>query len=46
MGEFEGYKSVKDLLTQGETLIKNGYKDYLEAKIDENVMNVLLFTKI
>ncbi|MBE5813283.1 MAG: long-chain fatty acid--CoA ligase [Clostridiales bacterium] len=44
MSEIEGYKSVKELLIQGEKLINSGEKEYLEAEIDENIMNVLLFT--
>lgn len=44
MSELEGYKSVKQLLKQGEELLENGRDDYLKAKIDENIMNILLFT--
>lgn len=44
MGEIDGYKSVKELLIKGEELLLKGNKEYLEAKIDENIMNVLLFT--
>lgn len=44
MGQIEGYNSVAKLKEKGVELIKNGKKDYLEAKIDENAMNILLFT--
>lgn len=44
MSEIEGFKSVKELLEQGERLLKNGNEEYINAKIDENVMNILLFT--
>lgn len=44
MSENEGYKSVKELISLGEELLNNGDKNFLEAKIDENKMNILLFT--
>lgn len=44
MSELEGYQSVKDLLKQGEELLKKGEKDYIQAKINENEMSILLFT--
>ena len=44
MSEIEGYKSVKELIQTGEELIKKGNTDYINAEIDENIMNVLLFT--
>lgn len=44
MSEIEGFKSVKELLEQGERLLKDGNEEYINAKIDENVMNILLFT--
>lgn len=44
MSELEGYKSVKELIEYGETLLKNGQEEYLKVKIDENKMNILLFT--
>lgn len=44
MSELEGYSSVKELMIQGENLLKNGKKDYVNAEIDENKMSILLFT--
>ena len=44
MGEVEGFESVKDLLEKGEELLEQGQNEYLNANIDENVMNILLFT--
>ena len=44
MSDIEGYKSVNELLKLGEDLLKSGKTDYINAKIDENIMNILLFT--
>ena len=44
MGEVDGFQSVKGLLEKGEVLLEQGQNEYLNANIDENVMNILLFT--
>lgn len=44
MSDLEGRKSVKELLERGEELLSQGNKDFLNMKIDENAMNILLFT--
>lgn len=44
MSEIEGYKSVKEMMQQGEKLLNEGSTDYISANIDENAMNILLFT--
>lgn len=44
MGQIEGYRSIKELLNEGEELLKQGNEEYINVKIDENVMNILLFT--
>lgn len=44
MSENQGYKSVRELMNLGEELLNNGNKEFLEAKIDDNKMNILLFT--
>ncbi len=44
MSDIEGYKSVNELLKLGADLLKSGKTDYINAKIDENIMNILLFT--
>lgn len=43
MSEIDGYKSVKELVKQGESL-QEEREDYLKTNIDENAMNILLFT--
>ena len=44
MSKIEGRTSVRELVDRGEELLKQGKKDYLNAKIDENAMSILLFT--
>lgn len=44
MSEIEGFKSVKELIEQGEKSIREGKKEYVETTIDDNKMNILLFT--
>lgn len=44
MKEIDGYSSVQGLVQKGGELIENGEREYIDYKIDENVMNILLFT--
>lgn len=44
MSEMEGYKNAKELVTEGEKLLKEGKDEYINAHIDENKMNIILFT--
>ena len=44
MSEKENFKSIKELIKNGEKLIENGKNEYINAKIDENKMGILLFT--
>lgn len=44
MSEIEGFKSVNELLKTGDELLKKGEKEYINAEIDDNKMNILLFT--
>ena len=44
MDEANGFMSVGQLLTTGESLIKQGNNEFVNAKINENEMNILLFT--
>ncbi len=44
MNELEGYLNVKDLIAKGDELLSNGDKSFLNAKINENEMAILLFT--
>lgn len=40
----ENYLDIKTLINDGNVLLKNGYKEYVNAKIDSDKMNILLFT--
>lgn len=44
MDEIDGYKNIKKLIKDGKKLIENGKKEYINTQIDENKMNILLFT--
>ena len=44
MSEIDGFKCLKDLIVEGEKLIDEGNTEYINAEIDENEMNILLFT--
>ena len=44
MSKIDGFKSVPELLKTGDKLIEEGNKDYINAEIDDNKMNILLFT--
>ena len=44
MDNLDGFTSFSKLLNEGEELIANGKKDYIDYQIDENVMSILLFT--
>ena len=44
MSELNGYPSVKEMIIQGEELLNKGKTDYINSEIDENIMNILLFT--
>ena len=39
-----GMKELESLIKSGEKLLQEGKKDYIEAKIDNNKMSILLFT--
>lgn len=40
----DGYLSLKKLLKKGQTLIEQGNQQYIQADIDPDVMNMLIFT--
>ena len=42
--EENGIKSQKELAEQGKALIDNGKRDFLDAKIDNEKMGIMLFT--
>ena len=44
MNKQEGYEDIETLKQQGKELLEAGNKEYLEAKIDKDKMNILLFT--
>ena len=39
-----GFKSVPELMKQGEELLTKGEEEYINTKIDDNAMSILLFT--
>ena len=44
MSKQDNFKDIPELVKQGEKIIKEGNTEYIDVKIDENVMNILLFT--
>jgi long-chain acyl-CoA synthetase len=44
MSKLEGYKSVEELTLEGEKILSSGNKEYIKSKIDNDAMNILLFT--
>ena len=44
MSKMAGYDDIYSLKEEGQKLLENGNKEYISAKIDENAMNILLFT--
>lgn len=44
MSKIESFKSIKELIDNGEKLLEKGKKEYINAEIDEKQMNILLFT--
>ena len=44
MSKSEDYICVEDLIKTGKDLIEQGNNDYINAKINDNEMNILLFT--
>lgn len=44
MDETEGFSTIKSLIKDGETLLSNGNKEYIEAEIDLDKMSSIVFT--
>ena len=44
MSKISGYDDIHTLKEEGQKLLEKGNKEYISAKIDENAMNILLFT--
>ena len=44
MSKLEGYNDIHTLREEGKKLLEEGNKEYISAKINENEMNILLFT--
>ena len=42
--EEEGFKKISDVLKNGEKLLKDGNKKYIDAEIDEEKMATIIFT--
>ena len=44
MSKLTGYDDIHTLKEEGKKLLEDGNKEYISTKIDENAMNILLFT--
>ena len=44
MENYRDFLSIPSLIKKGKTLLCNGYTEYVDNKIDENAMNIILFT--
>ena len=44
MSKLAGYNDINTLKEEGQKLLEEGNKEYISTKIDENAMNILLFT--
>ena len=44
MSKLNGYKSVEEIMEIGKDSLENGNKEYIDFQVDENAMNILLFT--
>ena len=44
MDDLEGYKCINQLKEEGKKKIENGEKEFIKYEIDNNAMNMLLFT--
>lgn len=44
MDENDTFTSINELLTEGKELLNKGYREFLDAKINEEEMSIILFT--
>lgn len=44
MTKIDGFKSMEDVKEKGEEILESGNREYLDTKIDENELAILLFT--
>lgn len=44
MDENETFTSINELLVEGKNLLTQGYREFLDAEIDEEKMSIILFT--
>ena len=44
MEQIPNYLNISDLVKKGEEIVKSGNREFIDNKIDENAMNILLFT--
>ena len=40
----EGIYSQKELIEKGKELVEEGNREFIDAKIDQEVMDIMLFT--
>ena len=46
MDNLDGYKYIEECIKKGKELLDNGKNEYVNCKIDDNAMNVLLFKEV
>lgn len=44
MDENDTFPSINELLTEGKELLNHGYREFIDAKINEEEMSIILFT--
>ena len=44
MSAKDGFRSIREIMNIGEKAIESGENEYIDFQIDENAMNILLFT--
>ena len=44
MSKLEGFNDVYELISEGSKAIQEGYREYIDCKIDNKSMSILLFT--
>ena len=44
MDKLDGYKNIRDMAEEGKKKLQTGYRKFVNYEVDENAMNILLFT--
>lgn len=44
MDKMDGYKYIRDMAEEGKKKLQSGYRKFANYEVDENAMNILLFT--